>query len=201
MEINNKVLPIVLPLDLFEELKTYTMTEFAKERANPTLRTRIPNTHGRVILTANDRRFKDDKEQNVIGRVHHYLLPFVRDHFNDQTLQPTKGTVGIYFGPRAELRKHIDDDAAEYAFDMVIHKEEPWPITIDDKTFDLEENQGVYFRGNHQYHGRQEFPHPETNVYASAWFYYCPPDHWYFTQGPEFLYVKRGVDPKIPYLQ
>lgn len=202
MEIDNKILPIVLPLEMFNELKIYTMEEFEKEKAHPTLRSRIPNTRGRVILTANERRFKGDTEKNIIGKVHDYLLPFVRDHFNDQTLLPTKGTVGIYSGRRAELQPHIDDDAAEYSFNMVIHKEHPWPLEIDGHSFDLEENQGVFFRGNHQYHGRPPFLKPETNVYASSWFYYCPPDHWYFTHGPDFLYLKRGVDPeKIPYLQ
>ena len=43
--------------------------------------------------------------------------------------------------------------------------------------------------GNDQEHWREEFPNPETNLVANAFFFYVEPDHWFFTEGPQYLYT------------
>jgi hypothetical protein len=44
--------------------------------------------------------------------------------------------------------------------------------------------------GNDQEHWREEFPDPQHNLVANAFFFYVEPDHWFFTEGPQFLYTK-----------
>jgi hypothetical protein len=70
----------------------------------------------------------------------------------------------------------------------IFHKT-PWDFYVEGIKFQPEENDAVISHGNAQEHWREEFPNPETNLVANAFFFYVEPDHWFFTKGPQHLYT------------
>jgi hypothetical protein len=50
------------------------------------------------------------------------------------------------------------------------------------------ENDGLFMYGNDQLHWREDFPNPDNNLVANAFFFFVEPDHWYFKHGEDYLY-------------
>jgi len=122
------------------------------------------------------------------------LIPVAREAFNSEGLLPTYALFAHYEGqdPAPSLYKHKDDNACTYTLDMCVYQNEPWDLYVDDKPYTLYPNQALAYYGNDQWHWREEFPNPETNVVAMIFFHFAEPDHWYFTKGPDYLRVVRG---------
>lgn len=120
------------------------------------------------------------------------LLPLARETFKSNTMIPTY-SLFAHYNNDASLYFHKDDNACTYTLDMCIYQKTPWDIWIENKPYTLYPNEAVAFNGNDQLHGRKEFPDPENNHVAMIFFHYAEPDHWYFTKGPEYLSVIRGI--------
>ena len=45
------------------------------------------------------------------------------------------------------------------------------------------------FMGGHDLHGREIIPDMEEVLVENIMFHFCPADHWYFTEGPEYVKV------------
>lgn len=119
---------------------------------------------------------------------HNLLLPKARELFESDTLMPSWCFLAIYEGNQANLWKHKDDNACTYNIDVCVFQKNPWDIWVEGKPISLEENEAACMYGNDQEHWREEFPNPETNLVCNAFFFYCEPDHWYFTEGPQHLF-------------
>jgi hypothetical protein len=124
-----------------------------------------------------------------LTRIHHMLTEIAREYFESPTLQPSWCLMSTYEGKEAKLWKHKDDNACTYHIDLCVFQKEPWDILVEDKPYTLMENDALFMYGNDQEHWREEFPNPETNLVCNAFFFFCEPDHWYFTEGPNYLYT------------
>jgi hypothetical protein len=124
-----------------------------------------------------------------LTRIHHMLTEIAREYFESPTLQPSWCLMSTYEGKEAKLWKHKDDNACTYHIDLCVFQKEPWDILVEDKSYTLMENDALFMYGNDQEHWRNEFPSPETNLVCNAFFFFCEPDHWYFTEGPNYLYT------------
>lgn len=144
------------------------------------------NTHGPAI--------------EPLRRFHEMLLPLAREEFESETLVPSWCLLSIYEGAEAKLWKHVDDNACTYHINYTIFHKTPWDFYVEDEKFQAEENDAVISYGNDQLHWREEFPDPEHNLVANAFFFYTEPDHWFFKHGPQYLYtdIRKPVEGKEP---
>jgi hypothetical protein len=120
---------------------------------------------------------------------HNKLTGLAKKEFESDTLKPSWCLLSIYEGDSAKLWKHKDDNACTYHINLTVFAKTPWDFYVEDKKFTPIENQAVFSYGNDQEHWREDFPDPDNNIVCNAFFFYCEPEHWYFTEGPEFLYT------------
>jgi hypothetical protein len=136
-----------------------------------------------------------DNTMPMLKELAEKLIPKARQAFDSETLLPTYILFAHYEGqnPEPTLRKHKDDNACTYTLDLCVYQKEPWDLWVDDKAYTLYPNQALAYYGNDQLHWRESFPNPETNYVAMTFFHFAEPDHWYFTKGPDYLDVIRGM--------
>jgi hypothetical protein len=123
---------------------------------------------------------------------HNQLLNLAREEFKSNTLLPSWNLLSIYEGTEAKLWKHKDDNACTYHIDFCVFQKEPWDLWVEfngeSKPYKLMENDGLFMYGNDQLHWREDFPNPDNNLVANAFFFFVEPDHWYFKHGEDYLY-------------
>ncbi len=122
-----------------------------------------------------------------LSRIHELLTEIAREYFGSPTLKPSWCLMSTYEGEAARLWKHKDDNACTYHIDLCVFQKEPWDIWAEGKPYTLLENDALFMYGNDQEHWREAFPNPETNLVCNAFFFFCEPDHWYFTEGPNYF--------------
>jgi hypothetical protein len=132
-----------------------------------------------------------DGELPILAELADKLIETARKTFDSKTLLPTYTLFAHYEGqnPSPSLYKHKDDNACTYTLDMCVYQNEPWDLWVEDKNYCLYPNQALAYYGNDQMHWREEFPNPETNYVAMIFFHFAEPDHWWFKEGPEYLYT------------
>lgn len=115
------------------------------------------------------------------------ILPFVRDHFNDQTILPSYSLFAEYSDKNIYLEKHKDGGACTYTVDLVLYQKTPWGLWIDGKEYLANENDAIVFMGEDQEHWRE--PISDNNDKTGLiYFHYVKPDHWWYTN-PEWRNV------------
>lgn len=124
-----------------------------------------------------------------LRKFHEMLLPLAREEFESETLVPSWCLISIYEGDKARLWRHKDDNACTYHINYTIFHKTPWDFYVEGNRFQPEPNDAVLSYGNDQEHWRETFPDPENNLVANAFFFYTEPDHWFFTEGPQYLYT------------
>lgn len=117
------------------------------------------------------------------------LEPLAREIFNDSTLKTSYAAYLDYNQPTSQLDMHRDTNACTYSIDYCITSKTPWGLLIEDEEFILNPGQGLAFMGGYDAHGRGPMPDPENNRVEVVMFHFCPDDHWYFTEGPEYIYT------------
>jgi len=135
-----------------------------------------------------------------VMEMHESLTDIAREYFQSSTLKPSWALLSAYEGKNAKLWKHKDDNGCTYHIDLCVFQKEPWDIWVEGKPYTLAENEGLLMYGNDQEHWREAFPSPETNLVVNAFFFWCEPDHWYFTEGPQYLYtnIRAKKDDSLP---
>jgi hypothetical protein len=128
-------------------------------------------------------------EVEPLRRFHKMLLPLAKEEFQSETLLPSWCLISIYEGKEARLWKHKDDNACTYHINYTIFHKTPWDFYVEGQKFSPKENDAVFSYGEEQEHWREDFPDPENNLVANAFFFYTEPDHWFFTKGPHYLYT------------
>jgi hypothetical protein len=126
--------------------------------------------------------------------VHEYaekLLPFAREFFKSDTLLHSYSLFAEYSNKNITLPKHKDGNACTYTIDLVVYQDKPWGIWIEGKEYLLNENEAVLFWGTEQEHWR-ETVEDNDGVVGAVFFHYVEPDHWWFTEGPEYLNVIKN---------
>ncbi len=164
-----------------EELKLFAFTLWENDKRT------FDESFGRHQWAIWDGTHKPEVEP--LKKFHELMLPIARKEFGSDTLLPSWCLISIYQGHKARLWKHKDDNACTYHINYTIFHRTPWDFYVEGIKFEPEENDAVISYGNDQEHWREEFPNPETNLVANAFFFYTEPDHWFFTEGPKYLYT------------
>jgi hypothetical protein len=136
--------------------------------------------------TAHDRRVRKYAElEEVFSKK---LEPLAREIFGDSTLKTTYSVYVDYNKPTSNLPMHHDMNACVYTIDYCVSAKTPWGVLFEDREVMFEPGQAVAFMGGHDAHGRSPMPDPENNRVEVIMFHFCPADHWYFTEGPDYVY-------------
>lgn len=117
------------------------------------------------------------------------LVPLARKIFKSNTLVPSYTLFTHYEGDKANLFKHIDDNALYIYHDFCLYQKKEWGLFVENKEYTLFPNEALAYYGNAQWHWRNDFPEKESNYVAMIFFHFVEPDHWYFTKGPGYLDV------------
>jgi hypothetical protein len=179
----------VLNNQQLKNLQNYAMHMWANDKST------YSNSFGRHQWTV----WGDNVPPNVkpLQNFHEMLLPLAKKEFESETLKPSWCLLSIYEGEKAQLWKHVDDNACTYHINLTVFQKTPWDFFVEGEAFSPSENDAVISYGNDQEHWRENFPNPETNLVCNAFFFYCEPDHWYFKEGPNYLFTHiRAKDNK-----
>jgi hypothetical protein len=112
-----------------------------------------------------------------------------REVFGDPTLKTTYSVYLDYNKPTSALPPHRDNNACTYTIDYNVSARTPWGLQIEGEEFHWPIGDGLAFMGGFDSHSRLEMPDPENNRVEVIMFHFAPADHWYFTEGPDYLYV------------
>jgi len=131
----------------------------------------------------------------ILKELTNKLVPLAKSIFDSKTLLPTYTLFSHYEGqdPEPSLFKHKDNNACTYTVDMCVYQQEPWDLWVDDASYTLYPNQALAYYGNDQFHWREKFPDPKNNYVGMIFFHFAEPDHWWFTKGPSYVDVVRGI--------
>lgn len=116
------------------------------------------------------------------------LEPIAREIFGDPTLKTTYSVYLDYNKPTSKLTPHRDTNACTYTLSYSVSAKTPWALTIAGEDFTILPGQALAFMGGFDEHGRGDMPDPENNRVEVIMFHFCPEDHWYFTEGPDYIY-------------
>lgn len=116
------------------------------------------------------------------------LEPEARKIFNDDTLKTSYSVYVDYNQPTSSLPMHKDQNACVYTIDYCVSAKTPWGVIIEDEEFIFEPGDALAFMGGHDLHGRGPMPDPENNRVEMIMFHFVPADHWYFTEGPNYVF-------------
>ena len=128
-----------------------------------------------------------------------------KEVFSDPSLKSSYAVYLDYDRPTSKLPKHKDNNACTYTIDYCISAKTPWGVVVEGEEFIFGEGQGLAFMGGYDAHWREDMPDPTNNRVQVVMFHFCPEDHWYFTEGPSYIYdlQKEGlldeleVDPYV----
>jgi len=116
------------------------------------------------------------------------LEPRAKNIFSDNTLQSSYSAYLGYDRPQAKLTPHKDNNACTYTIDYCLSAKTPWGVVVEGTEYVFGEGQGLAFMGGYDSHWRNEMPDPKNNVVEMIMFHFCPSDHWYFTEGQDYIY-------------
>jgi hypothetical protein len=119
------------------------------------------------------------------------LEPKAKKIFSDNTLKSTYSVYLLYDRPQSKLTPHKDNNACTYTIDYCLTAKTPWGVVVEEEEYIFGEFQGLAFMGGYDSHWRDEMPDPENNVVEVIMFHFCPEDHWYFTEGPDYVYTLK----------
>lgn len=116
------------------------------------------------------------------------IEPLVRAIFQDQTALASYAIYLDYNKPTSKLPLHKDNNACTYTIGYSVSAKTPWPIIVGDREYIVPPGSAIAFMGGHDDHGRPDMPDPDNNRVEVVMFHFCPKDHWYFTEGPDYFY-------------
>lgn len=148
------------------------------------------------------KNYVDEKHLREIGRwkkleeFAEKLTPIAREVFGDPTLKPTY-SVFLGYGPGSSLTMHKDHNACVYTIDYCVKATVDWPLTVGGEDFSIPQGRALAFMGGHDLHGRATLEGDDSTQVENIMFHFCPADHWYFTEGPDYIKVlaERGEIP------
>jgi hypothetical protein len=128
--------------------------------------------------------------------IHNSLVALAREFFESDTLMPSWCMMAAYAGNQGSLFKHTDDNACTYHLDLSVFQTISWDLWVEhdglSEPYTLSENEALAMYGETQPHWREPLSGSNDDVVCNAFFFFCEPDHWYFTKGPEYLKVLRS---------
>ena len=151
---------------LFSERDFEYLQKYALEHHEALKKTRLPYESGYGVL-----QIKDTPELRML---HEKLLPIARKVFMNESLIPNWQHLDIYAGPQAKQTPKSFSEDADYVVSVVAYQYLGWETSVGNKTFELVENEGLFFSADQEF-VRSEFPDPFNNVVANAFFFFIQP--------------------------
>lgn len=165
----------VLSVDELDELVSYFL-------GNPALDGMAYDEFGRKLLGS--------QTEDILVRYSELLLPVVRNFFGSQTLVPSYSLFAEYSASEISLHRHTDANACTYTLDLVLYQDEPWSFYVDGTEYVANPNEAILFMGEDVPHWRETVTE-NTNRIGLVFFHYVEPEHWWFTNGPEYVEIVR----------
>jgi hypothetical protein len=172
--VNPKVLSNVFSTEDFLRLKNHFLNHTQKNLIGF-------DENGRKLIGDTDTILKEYSEK---------LLPLVKDFFKTDSALPSYSLFAEYSDTNINLPKHKDANACTYTVDIVLYQKSPWGLWIEGVEYFAEENEAILFWGEDQEHWRNSLENND-NIVGVIFFHYVEPDHWWFTEGPEYVKVIR----------
>lgn len=98
--------------------------------------------------------------------------------FGSETMLPTYSIFSEYSGAgNPYLNKHHDVGPCTYTIDLCLYKGADWPLFIEGKSYNWDENEAIFFYPNHQLHWKEDYPDKENNKVGLIFFHFTEPDH------------------------
>lgn len=147
-----------------------------------------------------DRHSRYIKRFNELNAYAEKLVPVAKEIFGDKTLKPTY-SVFLSYGAGSHLTMHKDFNACVYTIDYCVSSNTDWPLTFGDprspSLYHIPPQRALAFMGGEDLHGRDLLEGPDDALVENIMFHFCPADHWYFTEGPDYIKVlaERGEVP------
>ena len=116
------------------------------------------------------------------------LEPLAQEIFSDKTIKSTYSVYLDYDRPQSKLPPHKDNNACTYTINYCLSSKTPWGFIVEGEEYIFNEGEGLAFMGGYDSHWREDMPDPENNRVEIIMFHFCPGDHWYFTEGPNYVY-------------
>lgn len=116
------------------------------------------------------------------------IEPAAREIFSDPTLKSSYAVYLDYDRPTSSLPPHRDNNACTYTIDYCLSARTPWGVVVEGEEYVFGEGEALAFMGGYDSHWRNDMPDPDNNRVEVIMFHFCPEDHWYFTEGPEYGY-------------
>jgi hypothetical protein len=151
----------------------------------------------RALIDSDDfkKSWKDSKKDRGVKRFTQLddyfskaIEPTAREIFSDPNLKSTYAVYLDYNKPTSSLPPHRDNNACTYTIDYCLSARTPWGVVVEGEEFIFSEGQALAFMGGYDSHWRNEMPDPDNNRVEVIMFHFCPEDHWYFTEGPDYGY-------------
>lgn len=161
----------VFDKEYFDNLKSYILTK-KEEREGFIYDAHFGRTTFHCSNAEDDSIFLDSAKK---------LVPLARKLFNSNTLDMSYCLFSHYKGNRANLYRHVDDNACTYTIDLCLYHVTPWSIFVEDKEFTPYPNEAVVYYGEDQYHWRGKFPDPKINQVGMIFYHFVDKDHWFFS--------------------
>lgn len=182
-QINPTILKNVLPEEEFNKLKIHAL-DLYEGRSN------FESGLGRYVFGTTP----------LLEEIHNSILDLAKEVFKSDTILPAWSMMAGYTGPDAILTRHKDDNAATYHIDLCIFQTTDWPIGVqngsEDKYYVIQENEALAMCGESQEHWRNPLNGDYKDVVFNAFLFFCEPDHWYFSEGPEYIERLRVISRK-----
>jgi hypothetical protein len=122
------------------------------------------------------------------------LEPVLQKIFDNPRIKTTYSVYLDYDKPTSKLPPHKDNNACTYTIDYCVSAKTPWGVIVEGEEFIFGPNQALVFMGGHDSHWRNAMPDPENNRVEVIMFHFCVDDHWYFTEGQDYMYELMDKD-------
>lgn len=136
------------------------------------------------------RKLIGDSTEIILKEYSNLLLPKVKKFFKNNTILPSYSLFAEYSAETISLYRHKDANACTYTLDLVLYQNEPWDIYIEGQRFSANENEAVLFMGEEMEHWRDTKNNNKDKV-GVIFFHYVQPNHWWFTEGPNYVETIR----------
>lgn len=119
----------------------------------------------------------DSYKDDVLVKAQNKIIEKAKKIFKSDTLVSSYSAFCEYSGDQAYLDKHYDVGPCTYSIDLCLYQKTNWPLFIENKKYEWQENEAIFFYANDQLHWREDFPDKKNNKVGLLFFFFVEPDH------------------------
>jgi hypothetical protein len=132
------------------------------------------------------RKLLGDRTESILKDFSEKVLPKAKRFFKSDTMLSSYSLFAEYSDSNISLSKHTDANACTYTVDLVLYQKSPWGLWVNGTEFLANPNDAVMFMGEKYEHWRDP-KYDNNDRIGVVFFHYVEPDHWWFTEGPDYV--------------